>query len=93
MLLEGRSEPIEATTTSRTWIVLLPIEEIRQDARLTGEIVWHGPSRKPYRRRALQSLRAFSGRGGAKLAETGGGTGYGPLIVDLDRDHRGVKGM
>lgn len=86
VLLDGCDEPIEATTSDRAWIVFLPIDELHQDAGLTGEIIWHGDPGQPYRRRALRSLRAFIGQGAVTRADSRGTT-YGPPIVGLDLRH------
>jgi hypothetical protein len=91
VLLHSRTDPFEATSSDRAWIVLLPAEELHQDGRLAGEIIWHDGRRRPYRRRALRSLRALRSRGEATRSETGG-TGYGPPIAELDLPPREERG-
>lgn len=76
VLLNRRTDPIEGTSSDRAWIVLLPIEEVRQRQRIGGEIIWYDNLREPYRRRALQSLRAFMHP--RRAGQETRGTAYGP---------------
>jgi hypothetical protein len=84
VLLKRRTDPIEATSSNRAWIVLLPIEEVRQRQRIGGEIIWYDNLRRPYRRRALQSLRAFMHPRGMRQETRG--TAYGPPVTRAPLD-------
>jgi hypothetical protein len=74
---------IQAKTSERAWILLVPVDEIRQDPHLNGDLVWHRLSGEPYQRRALRSLRGFATGSGADFSERQG-TAYGPPIRQVD---------
>lgn len=60
MRLGDRRQSIQAKTSEQAWILLLPMDEMRQGTHLAGELVWHRLSGEPYRRRTLESLRGLT---------------------------------